>query len=155
MYPDRYTADSINALNVEIASVKTARDSVKNNEELEALTTRLLTAISNLVQAKFNVVFVTVDLDSTTENGKFNDYIEYGKPMMPMLGKCKEVVVTTDNGNTSTVIDNFDQKASFVITKDAKIYAYLQAKTVQRVHQRLLSSADTIRLLQSDMLPKI
>lgn len=128
--PDnRYTADSVDALNAEIASVKTARVSVKTNEELEALTTRLLTAISNLVQAKFNVVFVTVDLDSTTENGKFNDYIEYGKTYDADAGaNVKKWVVTTDNGNTSTVIDNFDQKASFVITKDAKIYAYLSGE---------------------------
>ncbi|MCI6360704.1 MAG: hypothetical protein MR773_02455, partial [Eubacterium coprostanoligenes] len=122
---NRYTADSIDALKAEIASVKTARDSVKTNEELEALTTRLLTAISNLVQAKFNVVFVTVGLDSTTENEEFNDYIEYGKTYNADAGaNVKKWVVTTDNGNTSTVIDNFDQKASFVITKDAKIYAY-------------------------------
>ena len=128
--PDnRYTADSVDALKDEIASVKTARDSVKTNEELEALTTRLLTAISNLVQAKFNVVFVTVDLDSTTENEKFNKYIEYGKTCDADAGaNVKKWVVTTDNGNTSTVIDNFDQKASFVITKDAKIYAYLSGE---------------------------
>ena len=129
LYPDRYTADSINALKAEIASVKTARDSVKTNEELEALTTRLLTAISNLVQAKFNVVFFTVGLDSTTENEKFNKYIEYGKTCDADAGaNVKKWVVTTDNGNTSTVIDNFDQKASFVITKDAKIYAYLSGE---------------------------
>lgn len=129
LYPDRYTADSINALNAEIASVKTERDSVKTNEELEALTTRLLTAISNLVQAKFNVVFVTVDFDSTTENEEFNDYIEYGETYNADAGaNVKKWVVTTDNGNTSTVIDNFDQKASFVITKDAKIYAYLSGE---------------------------
>lgn len=128
--PDnRYTADSVDALNAEIASVKTERDSVKTNEELEALTTRLLTAISNLVQAKFNVVFVTVGLDSTTENEEFNKYIEYGKTYDADAGaNVKKWVVTTDNGNTSTVIDNFDQKASFVITKDAKIYAYLSGE---------------------------
>ncbi len=128
--PDnRYTADSIDALKAEIASVKTARDSVKTNEELEALTTRLLTAISNLVQAKFNVVFVTVGLDSTAETEKFNDYIEYGETYNADAGaNVKKWVVTTDNGNTSTVIDNFDQKASFVITKDAKIYAYLSGE---------------------------
>lgn len=129
LYPDRYTADSINDLNAEIASVKTARDSVKTNEDLEALTTRLLTAISNLVQAKFNVVFVTVGLDSTTENEEFNKYIEYGETCNADAGaNVKKWVVTTDNGNTSTVIDNFDQKASFVITKDAKIYAYLSGE---------------------------
>lgn len=128
--PDnRYTADSIDALKAEIASVKTARDSVKTNEELEALTRRLLTAISNLVQAKFNVVFVTVGLDSTAETEKFNDYIEYGETYNADAGaNVKKWVVTTDNGNTSTVIDNFDQKASFVITKDAKIYAYLSGE---------------------------
>ena len=129
LYPDRYTADSINALNAEIASVKIDRVSVKTNKELEDLTTRLLTAISNLVQAKFNVVFVTVDLDSTTENEEFNKYIEYGKTCDADAGaNVKKWVVTTDNGNTSTVIDNFDQKASFVITKDAKIYAYLSGE---------------------------
>ena len=128
--PDnRYTADSIDALKAEIASVKNARDSVKTNEELEALTTRLLTAISNLVQAKFNVVFVTVGLDSTAETEKFNDYIEYGETYnADAEANVKKWVVTTDNGNTSTVIDNFDQKASFVITKDAKIYAYLSGE---------------------------
>ena len=128
--PDnRYTADSIDALKAEIASVKNARDSVKTNEELEALTTRLLTAISNLVQAKFNVVFVTVGLDSTAETEKFNKYIEYGETCNADAGaNVKKWVVTTDNGNTSTVIDNFDQKASFVITKDAKIYAYLSGE---------------------------
>lgn len=128
--PDnRYTAGSIDDLKAEITSVKTARDSVKTNKELEALTTRLLTAISNLVQAKFNLVFVTVGLDSTTENEKFNDYIEYGETYNADAGaNVKKWVVTTDNGNTSTVIDNFDQKASFVITKDAKIYAYLSGE---------------------------
>lgn len=137
--PDnRYTAGSIDDLKDEIASVKTARDSVKNNEELEALTTRLLTAISNLVQAKFNVVFVTVNLDSTTENGKFNDYIEYGKTYDADAGaNVKKWVVTTDNGNTSTVIDNFDQKASFVITKDAKIYAYLSGEDSSKTSSKV------------------
>ena len=135
---NRYTADSINALKAEIASVKTARDSVKTNEELEALTTRLLTAISNLVQAKFNVVFVTVGLDSTTENEKFNDYIEYGETYNADAGaNVKKWVVTTDNGNTSTVIDNFDQKASFVITKDAKIYAYLSGEDSSKTSSKV------------------
>lgn len=137
--PDnRYTADSINALNAEIASVKTERDSVKTNEELEALTTRLLTAISNLVQAKFNVVFVTVGLDSTAETEKFNDYIEYGETYNADAGaNVKKWVVTTDNGNTSTVIDNFDQKASFVITKDAKIYAYLSGEDSSKTSSKV------------------
>lgn len=126
---NRYTADSINALNSEITAVKAERNSVKTQAQLEALTTRLLTAISNLVQAKFNVVFVTVGLDSTTENEEFNKYIEYGETCNADAGaNVKKWVVTTDNGNTSTVIDNFDQKASFVITKDAKIYAYLSGE---------------------------
>lgn len=135
---NRYTTDSIDALRTEIASVKTARDSVKTNEELEALTTRLLTAISNLVQVKFNVVFVTVGLDSTTENEKFNDYIEYGETYnADALANVKKWVVTTDNGNTSTVIDNFDQKASFVITKDAKIYAYLSGEDSSKTSSKV------------------
>lgn len=128
--PDnRYTTDSINALNSEITAVEAERNSVKTQAQLEALTTRLLTAISKLVQAKFNVVFVTVGLDSTAETEKFNDYIEYGETYNADAGaNVKKWVVTTDNGNTSTVIDNFDQKASFVITKDAKIYAYLSGE---------------------------
>lgn len=128
--PDnRYTADSINALKDVIDSVKIDRENVKNQAQLNALVTRLQEANNSLVQAKFNVVFVTVGLDSTTENEKFNDYIEYGETCDADAGaNVKKWVVTTDNGNTSTVIDNFDQKASFVITKDAKIYAYLSGE---------------------------
>ena len=128
--PDnRYTADSINALKAVIDSVKIDRENVKNQTQLNALVTRLQEANNSLVQAKFNVVFVTVGLDSTTENEKFNKYIEYGETCNADAGaNVKKWVVTTDNGNTSTVIDNFDQKASFVITKDAKIYAYLSGE---------------------------
>lgn len=128
--PDnRYTADSINALKAVIDSVKIDRENVKNQTQLNALVTRLQEANNSLVQAKFNVVFVTVGLDSTTENEKSNDYIEYGETYNADAGaNVKKWVVTTDNGNTSTVIDNFDQKASFVITKDAKIYAYLSGE---------------------------
>lgn len=125
----RYTTDSIDTLKAEITAVEAERVSVTTQAQLEELTKRLLTAISNLVQAKFNVVFVTVGLDSTTENEKFNDYIEYGETYNADAGaNVKKWIVTTDNGNTSTVIDNFDQKASFVITKDAKIYAYLSGE---------------------------
>lgn len=125
----RYTTDSIDALKAVIASVKIDRENVKNQDQLNALVTRLQEANNSVVQSKFNVVFVTVGLDSTTENEKFNDYIEYGKTYnADALANVKKWVVTTDNGNTSTVIDNFDQKASFVITKDAKIYAYLSGE---------------------------
>lgn len=128
--PDnRYTADSINALKAVIDSVKIDRENVKNQTQLNALVTRLQEANNSLVQAKFNVVFVTVGLDSTAETEKFNKYIEYGKRYdADAEANVKKWVVTTDNGNTSTVIDNFDQKASFVITKDAKIYAYLSGE---------------------------
>lgn len=126
---NRYTADSINALKTVIDSVKIDRENVKNQTQLNALVTRLQEANNSLVQAKFNLVFVTVGLDSTAETEKFNDYIEYGETYNADAGaNVKKWVVTTDNGNTSTVIDNFDQKASFVITKDAKIYAYLSGE---------------------------
>lgn len=126
---NRYTADSINALKAVIDSVKIDRENVKNQTQLNALVTRLQEANNSLVQAKFNVVFVTVGLDSTAETEKFNKYIEYGETYNADAGaNVKKWVVTTDNGNTSTVIDNFDQKASFVITKDAKIYAYLSGE---------------------------
>ena len=134
----RYTTDSINALNSEITAVEAERVSVTTQAQLEELTKRLLTAISNLVQAKFNVVFVTVGLDSTAETEKFNDYIEYGETYNADAGaNVKKWVVTTDNGNTSTVIDNFDQKASFVITKDAKIYAYLSGEDSSKTSSKV------------------
>lgn len=137
--PDnRYTADSINALKTVIVSVKADRENVKTQDQLNALVTRLQTASNSVVQAKFNVVFVTVGLDSTTENEKFNDYIEYGETYnADALANVKKWVVTTDNGNTSTVIDNFDQKASFVITKDAKIYAYLSGEDSSKTSSKV------------------
>ena len=135
---NRYTADSINALKAVIDSVKIDRENVKNQAQLNALVTKLQEANNSVVQAKFNVVFVTVGLDSTTEDEKFNDYIEYGKPYDADAGaNVKKWVVTTDNGNTSTVIDNFDQKASFVITKDAKIYAYLSGEDSSKTSSKV------------------
>lgn len=123
----KYVADTYQKLSVVYDRIKNVVPT--SQEHVNSLTSELLTAISNLVQAKFNVVFVTVGLDSTTENEKFNDYIEYGETYNADAGaNVKKWVVTTDNGNTSTVIDNFDQKASFVITKDAKIYAYLSGE---------------------------
>lgn len=138
LHPDRYTTDSIDTLKAEITAVEAERVSVTTQAQLEELTKRLLTAISNLVQAKFNVVFVTVGLDSTAETEKFNTYIEYGKTCDADAGaNVKKWVVTTDNGNTSTVIDNFDQKASFVITKDAKIYAYLSGEDSSKTSSKV------------------
>lgn len=135
---NRYTADSINALKAVIDSVKIDRENVKNQAQLNALVTRLQEANNSVVQAKFNVVFVTVGLDSTTENEKYNDYIEYGETYNADAGaNVKKWVVTTDNGNTSTVIDNFDQKASFVITKDAKIYAYLSGEDSSKTSSKV------------------
>lgn len=135
---NRYTADSINALKAVIDSVKIDRENVKNQTQLNALVTRLQEANNSLVQAKFNVVFVTVGLDSTAETEKFNDYIEYGETYNADAGaNVKKWVVTTDNGNTSTVIDNFDQKASFVITKDAKIYAYLSGEDSSKTSSKV------------------
>lgn len=137
--PDnRYTADSISALKTVIDSVKIDRENVKNQAQLNALVTKLQEANNSVVQAKFNVVFVTVGLDSTTENEKYNDYIEYGETYNADAGaNVKKWIVTTDNGNTSTVIDNFDQKASFVITKDAKIYAYLSGEDSSKTSSKV------------------
>lgn len=135
---NRYTADSINALKTVIASVKADRENVKTQDQLNALVTKLQEANNSVVQAKFNVVFVTVGLDSTAETEKFNDYIEYGETYnADALANVKKWVVTTDNGNTSTVIDNFDQKASFVITKDAKIYAYLSGEDSSKTSSKV------------------
>lgn len=123
----KYVADTYRKLSDVYDRIKNVVPTTQDHAD--SLATELLTAISNLVQAKFNVVFVTVGLDSTTENEEFNKYIEYGETCNADAGaNVKKWVVTTDNGNTSTVIDNFDQKASFVITKDAKIYAYLSGE---------------------------
>lgn len=123
----KYVADTYQNLSAVYDRIRNVVPTTQDHAD--SLATELLTAISNLVQAKFNVVFVTVGLDSTTENEEFNKYIEYGKTCDADAGaNVKKWVVTTDNGNTSTVIDNFDQKASFVITKDAKIYAYLSGE---------------------------
>lgn len=123
----KYVADTYQNLSAVYDRIKNVVPTTQ--DQVNSLTSELLTAISNLVQAKFNVVFVTVGLDSTTENEEFNKYIEYGKTCDADAGaNVKKWVVTTDNGNTSTVIDNFDQRASFVITKDAKIYAYLSGE---------------------------
>lgn len=125
----KYTAESIDALKAEIASVKTARGSVKTNEELEALTARLLTAISNLVQAKFTVEFVKYENGSTTSTLVEKKTVGYGETY-PADAKAnvKGWVVYTDNGATMTRLNTFDQIASVVITKDTKIEAYLSGE---------------------------
>ena len=129
----KYVADTYRKLSDVYDRIKNVVPTTQDHAD--SLATELLTAISNLVQAKFNVVFVTVGLDSTTENEEFNKYIEYGETCNADAGaNVKKWVVTTDNGNTSTVIDNFDQKASFVITKDAKIYAYLSGEDLSLIH---------------------
>ncbi|WP_454970152.1 hypothetical protein [Eubacterium sp.] len=125
----KYTTESINALKTEIASVKTERENVKTQAQLEALTTRLLTAISNLVQTKFTVEFVKYENGSTTSTLVEKKTVGYGETY-PADAKAnvKGWVVYTNGGKTKTRLNTLDQVASVVITEDTKIEAYLSGE---------------------------
>ncbi len=126
---DKYTADSIDALKTVIADVKAKRDGVKTNEELDKLTTSLLTAISNLVQTKFTVEFVKYENGSTTSTLVEKKTVGYGETY-PADAKAnvKGWVVYTNGGKTMTRLNTLDQVASVVITEDTKIEAYLSGE---------------------------
>ena len=125
----KYTEDSIAELNTVIADVKNQRGSVKTNEELDKLTTSLLTAISNLVQTKFTVEFVKIDANGHQVGETVKATKEYGQTFEANAEEnVKGWIVYTDNGATMTRLNTFDQVASVVITKDAKIEAYLSGE---------------------------
>lgn len=125
----KYTTESINALKTEIASVKTERENVKTQAQLEALTTRLLTAISNLVQTKFTVEFVKYENGSTTSTLVEKKTVGYGETY-PADAKAnvKGWIVYTNGGKTMTRLNTLDQAVSVVITEDTKIEAYLSGE---------------------------
>lgn len=126
---DKYTADSIADLQKVIADVKAKRDGVKTNEELDKLTTSLLTAISNLVQTKFTVEFVKYENGSTTSTLVEKKTVGYGETY-PADAKAnvKGWVVYTNGGKTMTRLNTLDQVASVVITEDTTIEAYLSGE---------------------------
>lgn len=126
---DKYTADSIADLQKVIADVKAKRDGVKTNEELDKLTTSLLTAISNLVQTKFTVEFVKYENGSTTLTLVEKKTVGYGETY-PADAKAnvKGWVVYTNGGKTMTRLNTLDQVASVVITEDTTIEAYLSGE---------------------------
>ncbi|WP_455493719.1 hypothetical protein [Eubacterium sp.] len=124
----KYTTESINALKTEIASVKTERENVKTQAQLEALTTRLLTAISNLVQTKFTVEFVKIGTDGSKVEEPATT-VNYGEPFPANAGaNVKGWIVYTNGGKTKTRLNTLDQAVSVVITEDTKIEAYLSGE---------------------------
>ncbi|WP_448901012.1 hypothetical protein [Eubacterium sp.] len=124
----KYTTESINALKTEIASVKTERENVKTQAQLEALTTRLLTAISNLVQTKFTVEFVKIGTDGSKVEEPATT-VNYGEPFPANAGaNVKGWIVYTNGGKTKTRLNTLDQEVSVVITEDTKIEAYLSGE---------------------------
>ncbi len=126
---DKYTAESIDALQKVIADVKAKRGGVKTNADLDKLTTSLLTAISNLVQTKFTVEFVKIGTNGLQVGDTVKTTKEYGQTFEANAeANVKGWVVYTDNGATMTRLNTFDQVASVVITKDAKIEAYLSGE---------------------------
>lgn len=135
---DKYTADSIDALQKVIADVKAKRDGVKTNADLDALTTSLLTAISNLVQTKFTVEFVKIDANGKQVGETVKATKEYGQTFEANAEEnVKGWIVYTDNGATMTRLNTFDQIASVVITKDAKIEAYLSGEKVTETSSKV------------------
>lgn len=134
----KYTADSIAELNTVIADVKAKRDGVKTNADLDALTKSLLTAISNLVQTKFTVEFVKIDANGKQVGETVKATKEYGQTFEANAEEnVKGWIVYTDNGATMTRLNTFDQIASVVITKDAKIEAYLSGEKVTETSSKV------------------
>ena len=125
---DKYTADSIDALNTVIADVKAKRDGVKTNEELDKLTTSLLTAISNLVQTKFTVKFVKIGKD-TNPVEEPEKTVKYGDTFQANAGaNVKGWIVKTNGDKTKTRLNTLNQEVSVVITEDTTIEAYLSGE---------------------------
>lgn len=124
----KYTTESINALKTEIASVKTERENVTTQPQLEALTTRLLTAISNLVQAKFTVKFVKIGKD-TNPVEEPEKTVNYGDTFQANAGaNVKGWIVKTNGDKTKTRLNTLNQEVSVVITEDTTIEAYLSGE---------------------------
>lgn len=124
----KYTTESINALQTEIASVKTERENVKTQAQLEALTTRLLTAISNLVQTKFTVKFVKIGKD-TNPVEEPEKTVNYGDTFQANAGaNVKGWIVKTNGDKTKTRLNTLNQEVSVVITEDTTIEAYLSGE---------------------------
>lgn len=124
----KYTTESINALKTEIASVKTERENVKTQAQLEALTTRLLTAISNLVQTKFTVKFVKIGKD-TNPVEEPEKTVNYGDTFQANAGaNVKGWIVKTNGDKTKTRLNTLNQEVSVVITEDTTIEAYLSGE---------------------------
>ena len=125
---DKYTAESIAELQKVITEVESQREKVASQEELNALTAKILTAISNLVQTKFTVEFVKIGRDGSKVEEPA-ETVNYGEPFPANAGaNVKGWIVYTNGGKTKTRLNTLDQEVSVVITEDTKIEAYLSGE---------------------------
>ena len=125
---DKYTAESIAELQKVITEVESQREKVASQEELNALTAKILTAISNLVQTKFTVEFVKIGTDGS-EVKESPATVNYGEAFQANAGaNVKGWIVYTNGGKTKTRLNTLDQEVSVVITEDTKIEAYLSGE---------------------------
>lgn len=126
---DKYTEDSIAALQKVITEVESQREKVASQDALNALTARLLTAISNLVQKQSTVEFVKYENGSNDPIPVDTKLVGYGEPYPADAGaNVKGWVVYTNGGKTKTRLNTLDQAVSVVITEDTKIEAYLSGE---------------------------
>ncbi|WP_294836832.1 hypothetical protein [uncultured Eubacterium sp.] len=124
---DKYTAESIAELQKVITEVESQREKVASQEELNALTAKILTAISNLVQTKFTVKFVKIKDGNPVEEPETT--VNYGDPFQANAGaNVKGWIVYTNGDKTKTRLNTLNQEVSVVITEDTKIEAYLSGE---------------------------
>lgn len=132
---NNYTAESIDALQKVIAEVVAQRENVKTNEDLDALTARLLTAVNNLNKKQLTVKLQVVGKSETPEE-KESKTINYGETYTSLEGaigetqNVKKWVVETNDGQTFTTLNTFDKVVNVVITEDTTIKAYLSDDVV-------------------------
>lgn len=133
---DNYTADSIDDLQKVIDDVTVQRENVKTNEDLDALTARLLTAVNNLNKKQLTVKLQVLPYGSETPEEKESKQINYGETYTSLesaIGENQNVkkwVVETNNGQTFTTLNTFDKVVNVVITEDTTIKAYLSDDVV-------------------------
>lgn len=133
---DNYTADSIDDLQKVIDDVTVQRENVKTNEDLDALTARLLTAVNNLNKKQLTVKLQVLPYGSETPEEKESKQINYGETYTSLEGaigetqNVKKWVVETNNGQTFTTLNTFDKVVDVVITEDTTITANLSDDVV-------------------------
>ncbi len=123
---EKYTTDSITALNQVINSVEEERKKVTTQEELDTLTKILRESVYDLAIAKNTVTFYTVAAGSSVPTQVDTQTLDYGTTYTANAGSnVKQWTVTTDESHTSTKLNTFDSSVNVIVTKDVSIYAYL------------------------------